>query len=82
MRRSRMRFIIYLNTAPIAWFLRKENTVKSSVFGLEFVALKSAVVTIQGIRYKLRMMGIGISGPKFGFGDNMSMINNTSKPDS
>jgi hypothetical protein len=28
------------------------------------------------------MMGISIPGPTYGFGDNMSVINNTSKPDS
>jgi hypothetical protein len=81
-RRSRTGFIIFMNSAPIIWFLKKQNTVESSVFGSEFVAMKTGVKTLQGIQYKLRMMGIAISGPTYGFGDNMSMINNKSKPDS
>ena len=81
-RRSRTGFIIFMNNAPIIWFSKKQNTVESSVFGSEFVAMKTGVETLRGIRYKLRMMGIAISGPTYGFGDNMSVINNTSKPDS
>jgi hypothetical protein len=81
-RRLRTGFIIFMNSAPIIWFSKKQNTVESSVFGSEFVAMKTGVETLRGIQYKLRMMGIAISGPTYGFGDNMSVINNTSKPDS
>ena len=37
---------------------------------------------IQGLRYNLRMMGVPISGPAYVYGDNMSVINNTSRPES
>ena len=40
------------------------------------------VETLQGLRYKLRMMGVPISGLSFIYGDNMSVINNTQKPES
>ena len=53
-----------------------------SVFGAEFVAMKHGIETVRGIRYKLRMMGVPISGPTYIYGDNMSVINNTSKPES
>ena len=34
------------------------------------------------LRYKLRMMGVPISGPLLIYGDNMSVIHNTKQPDS
>ena len=37
---------------------------------------------LQALRYKLRMMGVPISGPSYVFGDNMSVIYNTSRPES
>ena len=68
--------------AMINWFSKKQTTVETAVFGSEFVALKTAVETLRGVRYKLRMMGVPINGPTYIYGDNQSVINNTSKPKS
>ena len=68
--------------APIVWNTRKQNTVESSTFGSEFVALKTSVETLRGVKYKLRMLGIPIDGATYGFGDNMSVVNNSSRPES
>ncbi len=81
-RRSRTGFFIYMNNALIQWCSKKQPTIESSVFGAEFVAMKHGIETCRGIRYKLRMMGIKISGPTFVYGDNMSVIHNTQRPDS
>jgi hypothetical protein len=37
---------------------------------------------LRGLRYKLRMMGFEIDGPMYAFGDNMSVVRNTSAPES
>ena len=81
-RRSRTGYFIFVNSAPIVWFSKKQGTIESSVFGAEFVAMNTGLERIRGIRYKLRMMGIEIAGPSYFFGDNMSVIHNTSKPES
>ena len=81
-RRSRTGFIIFLNEAPIAWYSKKQNRIENSVFGSEFTAMRTALETAQGIRYKLRMMGVPINTPIYIYGDNMSVIHNTSKPES
>ena len=44
--------------------------------------MKTGIETLRGIRYKLRMMGVEIDGPIYIYGDNQSVINNTSKPES
>jgi hypothetical protein len=37
---------------------------------------------LRGIRYKLRMMGIPITGPSYIYGDNKSAITNSTIPES
>ncbi len=37
---------------------------------------------LRGLRYKLRMMGVVIDSATHVYGDNMSVIKNTSKPES
>ena len=81
-RRSRTGFLIYINMAPIVWFSKKQSTVETSVFGAEFVAMKQGMETLRGLRYKLRMMGIPLEGPSYIYGDNMSVIHNTQRPES
>ena len=80
-RRSRTGFLIFLNMALITWYSKKQMTVESSVFGAEFVAMKHCVEELRAFRYKLRMMGVPLEGPTYIFGDNMSVINNTSTPE-
>ena len=37
---------------------------------------------MRGIRFKLQMIGVKIDGPTYVYGDNMSVIHNTSKSES
>jgi hypothetical protein len=68
--------------APILWFSKRQPTVESSVFGAEFVAMKNGIETCRGLRYNLKMMGMALSGPIFVYGDNMSVVHNTQRPES
>ena len=40
--RSHTGILIYVQNAPITWFSKRQNTVESSSFGSEFVALRIA----------------------------------------
>jgi len=81
-RRSQTGIIIFLNRAPITWYSKKQNTVESSTFGSEFVALRIATELIISLRYKLRMMGIPIRTPCITFCDNETAIRNSTIPES
>ena len=81
-RRSRTGFLIYMNLALIQWYSKKQATVEGAVFGAEFVAMKTGMEILRGVRYKLRMMGVDIDGPTYICGDNQSVISNTSKLES
>ena len=81
-RRSHTGVIIFVNRAPILWFSKRQNTVESSTFGSEFVAMRIAIEMIEGLRYKLRMMGVGIDGPCNVFCDNNAVVINSVSPES
>ena len=81
-RRSHTGIIIFVNRAPIIWYSKRQNTVETSTFGSEFIALRIATELIEGLRYKLRMLGIPLDGPANVFGDNQSVINNATIPES
>ena len=81
-RQSRTGVLIYVNKAPIVWYSKKQNSVETSSFGSEFMALKTGVELLEGLRYKLRMMGVPIEGYCHTLVDNMSVVKNTSVPES
>ena len=43
--------------------------------------MKHRMETLQGLRYKLIMMGVPVSGPSYIYWDNMSVIHNTQCPE-
>ncbi len=81
-RKSRTGFLVYLNNAPIYWMSKKQTSVETSSFGSEFCAMKQCTEYVRGLRYKLRMMGILCEAPTFIYGDNQSVLFNTSIPES
>ena len=81
-RRSRTGVLIFCNRAPITWLSRKQASIETSSFGSEFTAMKVATEILEGLRYKLRMMGVPLDGPAHVKADNQSVIVNTSKPES
>ena len=81
-RRSRMGFLVYLNCALIYWWSKKQNSMESSSFGSELIAMKQCCEYVHGLRYKLRMMGISCDDPTFIYGDNQLVLANMTIPDS
>jgi hypothetical protein len=81
-RRSHTGVILFINKAPILWFSKRQNTVETSTFGSEIVAMRIAIELIEGMRYKLRMMGVPIDGACSLFCDNESVVKNVTRPES
>ena len=82
MRRSQTGILIFLNRAPIVWYSKRQNTVETSTFSSEFIAMRTAVEHIEMLCYKLRMFGIPIEGPTNVFCDNEVVFKNTTIPES
>ena len=81
-RRSRTGYFIYMNSALVNWRSKNQATIETSVFGSDFVAINQVMEAVRGLRYKLRMMGVKISGLTYVYGDNMLVIHNTQRPES
>jgi Reverse transcriptase (RNA-dependent DNA polymerase) len=81
-RRSHTGVVIFVNRAPILWFSKRQATVESSTFGSESVAMRQAIDMIEGLRYKLRMMGVPIAGSTQVFCDNDAVVKSTTRPES
>jgi len=81
-RRSHTGILIYLNRAPITWYSKAQNTIESSTFGSEFIAMRILVDMLESLRYKLRMLGIPIDGAANVFCDNNSVVINLIVPTS
>ena len=81
-RRSQTGFLVFLNSALIHWWSKKQMSGESSSFGSEFIAMKQCCEFLQGLCYKLRMLGILCDEPSLIYGDNQSVLANTTIPDS
>jgi hypothetical protein len=81
-RRSHTGILIYVNCAPIQWYSKRQNTVEASTFSSEYIALKTAVELIEGLRYKLRMFGVPIEKSTIVFCDNQAVVTNSTHPES
>ena len=77
--RSKSGLLIYIITALLQWYSKKQSTVEISEFGAELVAMKQGIGDLRGFRYELRMKCVSISCPSYIFEDNMSLIHNVSR---
>ena len=74
-------FMIYMNKLLIRWLSKKQPKIETSVFKAKFVSMKLRIEILRGSRYKLRMMGIPLSGASIISGYNVSVIQNTQIPE-
>ena len=76
-RQSHTGVLLFACCAPIIWYSKRQNTVETSTFGSEFIAVKTATEMIQALQYKLCMMGIPIDGPINMFCDYEAVVRNS-----
>ena len=66
---------------PIDGYLKKQNTIETSMFGSKFVAARVATDQIINPHLTLRYMGVPL-GRSIMFGDNESVVKNSTTPTS
>ena len=81
-RRSVTGVLLLLNNTPFKWYSKRQNTVETSTYGSELVPARIATELIMEMRYKLRMLGVPILGSAARYGDNQSVVINTTVPSS
>lgn len=78
-RQSCTGFIVFLNSAPIFVYSKKQESCETSSFGSEFIMMKSYCKYLRRLRYKLRMIGLPVKTLVCMFRDNQSVLSNSSK---
>ena len=73
-RRSHTGIIIYANMSPIIWYSKRQNSVKTSTFSSEFVALHTRIELLEALVFKLQMLGVPVSLPCRVFCDNQAVV--------
>ena len=84
-RRSHSGHIMFVNSAPVKWLSRRQQTVETSAFSSEFITLKQCIEDVEHLRFKLRMFEIPIHDdgePTHILCDNNSVVTNTSNVES
>ncbi len=71
-----------INQTPFDWFCKRQSTVETATYGSEFNAARIAVEQIIDIRNTLRYFGVPVTGMTYMFGDNQSVITNSTLPHS
>ena len=72
--------LVFINKAPIHWYINRHSTAEASTFGAEFCSMNSGVDMVEYLSYNTRMFGVPIDGSANGFYDNKSIYNNTITP--
>jgi hypothetical protein len=68
------------NKTPIEWFSKKQTTVETTTYGLEFIAARTCVNQIIDLRTYLRYLGVPIREYSSIFGDNKTVVDGATIP--
>src|SRR5210317_1487012 len=81
-RRSVTGILVFVNRTLVKYISKRQKIVETSSYGSELVAARVATELAMEYRYALRMLGVELDGPCQMFGDNNSVVINTTLPSS
>ena len=70
------------NQTLIDWYSKRQATVETATFGSEFTAARISADQIIDLRTTLRYLGVPIINKSYMFGDNQSVVTNSTIPHS
>ena len=68
--------LIFINKAPIHWYIKRQETFEVINFGAEFCTMKAGVEMVEALSNKLIMFGVPIYGSDKMFCDNEAIYKN------
>ena len=81
-KRSCSGVVAYVGRTPVAWLCKRQTTIQTSSYGAEFMAGRTACEEAISLRYMLRCLGVRIKGRTLFPGDNLGMLQSSTRPDS
>jgi hypothetical protein len=76
--RSVTAILHFLNQTLMDWYLKKQATVETATFGLEFIAARTTINQIVDLRMTLHYLGVPIQEKSYVFRDNKTIIDASS----
>jgi hypothetical protein len=64
------------------WYSKRQTTIETATFGSGFTAARIAVDQIMDLRTTLSYLGVPLNGKSYMFGDNQSVVTNSTIPHS
>ena len=80
--RSASGILHLVNGTPMDWYSKRQATVETATFGSEFVSARIACDQIMELRIFLRYLGVPLRDSSYLFGDNKSVVTNSTVPHS
>mmetsp|Transcript_35402 Transcript_35402/g.85673 ORF Transcript_35402/g.85673 Transcript_35402/m.85673 type:complete len:213 (-) Transcript_35402:8-646(-) len=72
----------FVNQTPMDWYCKKQATVETATFGSEYISGRTCVEQAIDLRNTYRYFGVPVRDKSYMFGDNDSMINSATRPES
>ena len=72
----------FVSTTPTDWFSKRQATVETATYVSEFVAGTAATELSMNLRNTLTYLGVPIMTKAYMFGDNKSVVTNSTIPQS
>jgi hypothetical protein len=72
----------FVNQTPVEWYCKLQSTVETATFGSEFGVAKTATDQAISLRASLMAMGVPLEKSAWMFGDNQSVITQSTIPSS
>jgi hypothetical protein len=69
--------VIFLGCTPVLYMAKRQGAIKTSAYGAEFIAMKTAVEEVISVRYMLQCLGVKVLKPSNILEDNQSVILNS-----
>ena len=74
--------LMFVNKTPVDWYSKKQSTVATATFTLEFIAGRTMTDQVLDLQYTLRMLGVPLDYHTYAFGDNKPIITQSTVPES
>ena len=72
----------FMNGTPYDWFSKLQSVVNTATYGSESTAARTAIEQMRTNKMTLQYLGVPIVGPSILFGDNKTVVDSSSLPQS
>ena len=72
----------FINGTPFDWFCKLQSIVNTATYGSESTAARTVIEQMRSNNMTLQYLGVPIVGPSILFGDNKTVVDGSSPPQS